>query len=290
MGLTRGCVSQEGLDPRAFHGTAYLNGFVYCVGGYDGRSTLNSVCKFDPVTRTWHQVAPMHSRRCYVSVAVLDGFIYAMGGFDGIGRLNTVERYDPESNRWTLIQPMSESRSDHGLIISKRTLQRLCRKLNLFRRKNQTDIEEIASFVQSEMATSGRLQGYRWLHLRAIRRGYVVSQETMRMMIKAIDPEGVEHRRARRLRRRQYFSRGPNALWHMDSYDKLKPYGIAINGCIGGFSRFVLWMEAYNTNSDPNVIADYYISTVTRIRGCPERLRADPGTENGHYEFILVIF
>ncbi len=80
----------------------------------------------------------------------------------------------------------------HGVIISKRTLQRLCRKLNLFRRKNQTDIEEIASFVQSEMATSGRLQGYRWLHLRAIRRGYVVSQETMRMVIKEIDPEGVE--------------------------------------------------------------------------------------------------
>ncbi len=38
----------------------------------------------------------------------------------------------------------------HGVIISKRTLQRLCRKLNLL---NQTDIEEIASFVQSEMAT-----------------------------------------------------------------------------------------------------------------------------------------
>ncbi len=96
----------------------------------------------------------------------------------------------------------------HGVIISKRTLQRLCRKLNLFRRKNQTDIEEIASFVQSEMATSGRLQGYRWLHLRAIWRGYVEEE------IKEIDPEGVELRRARRLWRRQYFSRGPNALWH----------------------------------------------------------------------------
>ncbi len=59
---------------------------------------------------------------------------------------------------------------------------------------NQTDIEKIASFVQSEMATSGRLQGYRWLHLRAIRSGYVVSQETMRMVIKEIDPEGVELR------------------------------------------------------------------------------------------------
>ncbi|RXN12120.1 hypothetical protein ROHU_010306 [Labeo rohita] len=74
----------------------------------------------------------------------------------------------------------------------------------------------------------------------------------------------------------------------MDSYDKLKPYGIAINGCTDGFSRFVLWMEAYNTNSDPKVIADYYISTVTRIGGCPERLRADPGTENGHVKDMQI--
>ena len=27
---------------------------------------------------------------------------------------------------------------------------------------------------------------------------------------------------------------GPNYLWHMDSYDKLKPYGISIHGCIDG--------------------------------------------------------
>ncbi|XP_062873125.1 uncharacterized protein LOC134334643 [Trichomycterus rosablanca] len=104
----------------------------------------------------------------------------------------------------------------------------------------------------------------------------------MRMIIKMIDLEGVQLRRARRLRRRQYCNRGPNALWHMDSYDKLKPYGIAINGCIDGFSRHVMWMEAYNTNNDPKVIAGYWISTVTRIGGCPQRLRADPGTENGH--------
>ncbi|XP_049334426.1 uncharacterized protein LOC125801673 [Astyanax mexicanus] len=97
-----------------------------------------------------------------------------------------------------------------------------------------------------------------------------------------IDPEGVELRRARRLRRRQYSNRGPNALWHMDSYDKLKPYGIAINGCIDGFSGYVMWMEANNTNSDPKVIADYFIATVARVGGCPERMRADPGTENSH--------
>ena len=133
----------------------------------------------------------------------------------------------------------------HHIIISIRTLKRICKKMHLFRRKNQTDLEEVAAFVEGEMAGTGQLQGYRWMHQRAIQRGFVVSQETIRLIIKILDPEGVELRRARRLRRRQYTCRGPNALWHMDSYDKLKPYGIAINGCIDGFSRHIMWMEAY---------------------------------------------
>ncbi|XP_078799348.1 uncharacterized protein LOC110016040 isoform X2 [Oryzias latipes] len=172
--------------------------------------------------------------------------------------------------------------TQNQIIISIRTLKRICRKLGLFRRKHHTDLEEILTFVEEEMIGSGQLQGYRWLHQRALQRGFVVSQETIRALIKILDPEGVDLRRARRLRRRQYTCRGPNALWHVDSYDKLKPYGIAINGCIDGFSRHVMWMEAYTTNSDPKVIADYYINTVTRVGGCPQRLRADPGTENAH--------
>ncbi|KAF3836224.1 hypothetical protein F7725_028782, partial [Dissostichus mawsoni] len=127
--------------------------------------------------------------------------------------------------------------------------------------------------------TNGQMQGYRWLHLRAIQQGLVVSQDSIRRIIKLVDQQGVELRRAHRLRRRQYRCRGPNALWHMDGYDKLKPYGIAINGCIDSFSRYVLWMEAYTTKSDPKVVASYFIKTVSGIGGCPERICADKGTE-----------
>ncbi|KAF3859750.1 hypothetical protein F7725_022149 [Dissostichus mawsoni] len=94
--------------------------------------------------------------------------------------------------------------------------------------------------------------------------GLVVSEDSIRRIIKLVDPQGVELRRAHRLRRRPYRCRGPNALWHMDGYDKLKPCGIAINGCIDGFSRCVLWM-AYTTNSDPKVVASYFIKTVPGI-------------------------
>uniref|UniRef100_A0A8C9VRD3 Kelch like family member 10 n=1 Tax=Scleropages formosus TaxID=113540 RepID=A0A8C9VRD3_SCLFO len=105
-------VTVEEESPRAYHGTAYLNGFIYCIGGFDSMEYFSTVRKFNPVTRTWHQAAPMHSRRCYVSVAVLDGFIYAMGGYDGYVRLNTAERYEPETNQWTVISPMHQQRSD----------------------------------------------------------------------------------------------------------------------------------------------------------------------------------
>ncbi|KAM9324434.1 kelch-like protein 10 [Gastrophryne carolinensis] len=99
-------------SPRAYHGAAYLNGFIYLIGGFNGLDYFNSVRKFDPVTKRWNEAGPMHCKRCYVSVTVLGNCIYAMGGFDGHIRLNTVERYEPETNQWTLIAPMHEERSD----------------------------------------------------------------------------------------------------------------------------------------------------------------------------------
>ena len=70
----------------------------------------------------------------------------------------------------------------------------------------------------------------------------------------------------------------------MDAYDKLKPYGISISGCIEGFSRYIVWMAVYATNNDPRIIADYFVSSAARLGGCPERLRADRVTENEHVE------
>ncbi|XP_067995379.1 kelch-like protein 10 [Melanerpes formicivorus] len=102
--------SDEG--PLAYHNAAYLKGFIYIIGGFDSVDCSSSVKRFDLLQKTWQEVAPMHFKRCYVSVAVLDDVIYAMGGFDGHVRLNTAERYDAETNQWTMIAPMHEQRSD----------------------------------------------------------------------------------------------------------------------------------------------------------------------------------
>ena len=103
----------------------------------------------------------------------------------------------------------------------------------------------------------------------------------MRLLLGILDPNGVDQRRRRRLQRRQYRGIGPNFTWHMDSYDKLKPYGICINGCIDGFSRKVIWLQAHHTSSNPRVIAGYFMKAVLNAEGCPRRVRADRGNENG---------
>ena len=141
---------------------------------------------------------------------------------------------------------------------------------------------EVAEFIQAQILGSGRLHGYRWMHLKCIQNGLRVDRETVRLLLLLLDPIGVATRRRGKLVRRRYFSKGPNYIWHLDSYDKLKPYGFCINGCVDGFSRHIMWLSVYTTNSDPRVIAGYFIETAERIGGCPRRIRSDLGTENGH--------
>ena len=69
------------------------------------------------------------------------------------------------------------------------------------------------------------------------------------MPMSLIDPQGARRRKGCRLKRRVYQNKvnahelncmiylllqGPDFVWHLDGYDKLKPYGFAIHGCIDG--------------------------------------------------------
>ncbi|XP_047191782.1 kelch-like protein 10 [Scophthalmus maximus] len=103
-------LSNKLKHPLTVHGTAFLEGYFYCIGGFDGVQHLSSVNKLDMSTHTWHEVAPMHNCRSYVSVTVLNGLIYALGGFDGHSHFSSAERYKPETNQWTRIASMRERR------------------------------------------------------------------------------------------------------------------------------------------------------------------------------------
>ena len=106
------------------------------------------------------------------------------------------------------------------------------------------------------------MRGYRGLwHSLKTNYGIIVQRDIVMNVLKEIDPEGTNMRKARRLRRRKYVSEGPNSCWHADGYDKLKPYGFPIHGCIDGYSRRTLWLKVTKSNSHAKVPAAYYIDT-----------------------------
>ena len=49
-----------------------------------------------------------------------------------------------------------------------------------------------------------------------------------------------------------------------------------------GFSRHIIWMNAYYTNSDPKFIGGYFVEAVKPRLGCPRILRGNSSTENAY--------
>ena len=179
----------------------------------------------------------------------------------------------------------------HGISLSLRQLKRVLKSKGLGRRRNSSDVREVCQAVEEELRGSGSNIGYRQMTQRLVNDyGLVVDRETVRELLKILDPEGVELRGKRSLKRRQYRTKGPNFLWHIDGYDKLKPFGFCIHGAIDGFSRRILWLDVGPTNNDPSVICQYFVDCVRQVGGTAMVIRADHGTENGYVAAVQRFF
>ena len=140
----------------------------------------------------------------------------------------------------------------HNIQLSLRQLKRIFVTKGLRRRKNHSDPEAIVSAVEQELKGSGRLLGYRQMHQRLrLDYGLVLRRETVRTTLASLDPEGVSLRSRHKLKRRQYIAKGPNFVWHLDGYDKLKPFGFCVHEAIDGFSCRIIWLEVGHTNNNP---------------------------------------
>ena len=175
----------------------------------------------------------------------------------------------------------------HGIEISLRQLKPILSSRQCYRRINQSDIREVVESIEQELKGSASGVGYRRMH-QILRSKYklVVSREAVHKAIWALDPEGVRQRSVKRFQRRTYVARGPNDIWYMDGYDKLKPFGFAIHGAIDGCSRRILWLEVGQSKNDLQIVAQYFVDCVRRIGGTACRIRGDCGTENGNIASI----
>ena len=120
--------------------------------------------------------------------------------------------------------------------------------------------------------------------------GINVPWEVVRHALLILDPTRVQRRKRRRLLRRKYINPGPNFCWHVDGYDKLKPFGFAIHGAIDGFSRRIMWLEVGPSNNNPMVVASCYLETIQHTKTVPCTMRCDLGTDNAHIALLQPYF
>lgn len=191
-----------------------------------------------------------------------------------------IHKYFTEGHTYEIILDLLATK--HNVSMSLSTLKRRLQDADLTRRTNYTPIATVRAAISEELQGSGKLLGYRamWQTLKQ-KYSFTVRRSDVMHLMGELDPSGKENRSRHKFVRRAYHSNGPNEVWHVDGYDKLKPFGIAISGCIDGFSRKVMWLKCGKSNNDPSVIAQNYIQCVDEFGVFPMRLRTDCGTENG---------
>jgi len=179
----------------------------------------------------------------------------------------------------------------NNIKLSLRQLNRILKSNDLRRRTGYTPEHIVKNYISNEIETSGQCNGYRSMWKRLVNEHRIrIPRDEVLSFMKTIDPEGVSMRKAHRLKRRNYRAKGPNYVWHVDGYDKLKPFGFCIHGSIDGYSRRILWLEVSQSNNNPKVIAMYYLEAIRRLGVAPRLLRCDHGTENSTLSLLQPFF
>lgn len=114
-------ITLNGVEyPRQEHAAALVGDEIFVLGGilpWDGKeyATTNIVQKYNMITGTWTETAPMPAALNHANVAVVDGKIYYLGGLEAVDETywNATGKsavYDPAMDEWTVLPSMPEGR------------------------------------------------------------------------------------------------------------------------------------------------------------------------------------
>ena len=131
-------------------------------------------------------------------------------------------------------------RRHHNITISLSTNKRKLKQYKLHRNKVEFDPQVLRNAIVDIINGPGSSFGYRSVWHALQQKGIRLPRSKVEEIVLELDSDGVEVRKTHRLRRREYAYPGSNKVWHADGYDKIKPFGFPIHGCIDGCSRKVL--------------------------------------------------
>lgn len=95
-------------------------GFIYAVGGHDGRRALSSVERFDTIGGSWEEMAPLPRPRWGAAAGAIGGKVYVAGGLTGKQSVRTVERFNHCA--WETAPALQEPRCFALAVVLGRTL------------------------------------------------------------------------------------------------------------------------------------------------------------------------
>ena len=177
--------------------------------------------------------------------------------------------------------------------IYKWSISTLARRLDHFGIKyidRTLGIEPVVVAVKKEVAGPGRLLGYRALNQK-LRTEYdiKVPRHLVLSVLHDVDPEGIEEKALKfkaRKKKKPFVSDGADCVLSLDGHDKLMgfqnwTFPVAIYGALDTFSRKILYIFVWESNSDPNIVGQRYIKHLYESQRMPVYIRIDRGTETG---------
>ncbi|OAV85692.1 hypothetical protein PTTG_07057 [Puccinia triticina 1-1 BBBD Race 1] len=189
----------------------------------------------------------------------------------------------------------SQLRSELGLVVCPRTVERYLRRLKLKQRQNdladgKITREQVVELIKhARDALLANTAGYRRMRqILVTNYGLHIPRQLVYDILKEVDPEGIKMRLKKTCKRRVFRSTGPNHIWAADGHDKLKPYGITVYGFIDAWSRKILGIFVHVTNNDPRHVGAYFLHLVRSLGGIPEKVTVDKGTETGNMGDLLI--
>ncbi|KAJ7300659.1 hypothetical protein DFH08DRAFT_919235 [Mycena albidolilacea] len=107
------------------------------------------------------------------------------------------------------------------------------------------------------------------------------SENTVKTLLKELEPDAVEQRRGRRFHRKKFYAAGVNDCWAQDQHDKWgSRFGLWLHNSIDPFVGYNNCLRVWWTNKNPRLVTKFFLDACRVLGAIPMFTQSDRGNEN----------
>lgn len=173
-----------------------------------------------------------------------------------------------------------------GYTITANALKRIRLELGLYRRQTREQsadrIRQLRAFFEEHSTINTRLQTYgrTYLYTYIRQHQHIISRSLMYDTFRDFFPGKVTDRwRTMKRRRLGWTTPGPDFIWSIDGYEKLKAFGFQVYAGIDAHSRHIVWFYIGVSSTTQRSIVGQYLEVIKQRGIMPNIIRSDRGVE-----------